>query len=336
MPTVTVLLPVYNGADYLDAALASILGQSFKDFELLVIDDGSTDLTPEIIGACRDDRIRYIRHERNLGLIATLNEGLGLATSKYVARMDADDVCHPQRLEMQHRFMEEHPEVGVVGTAVRLIDRESQRGPVYQFPELHDVILWALSFVCPMAHPTVMMRRDLVVSAGGYSISAVHAEDYDLWERLAARTRFANLPQALLSLRKHELSVTSQEAVRHVATVTSISTRCMSDRLGHPVNGAVATCLMRIAPCDADQTFEATQVLLELYESFQPESEAARVIVRRDTALRLALLALRGANGMSRLRLLWRATRIDPYSWICLGRRVLARITGLGAQRLVG
>jgi hypothetical protein len=333
---VTVLLPVYNGAGYLDAALASILGQSFKDFELLIIDDGSTDRTPEIIEACQDKRIRCIRHESNRGLIATLNEGLGLTASKYVARMDADDVCHPQRLEMQHRFMEEHPDVGVAGTAIRLIDREGRRGPTYRFPEQHDVILWALSFVCPMAHPTVMMRRDLVVSAGGYSVSAVHAEDYDLWERLSTRTRFANLPQALLSLRKHELSVTSQEAVRHVATVTSISTRCMSNRLGHPVNGAVATCLMRIAPCRAEQIFEATRVLLELYESFQTESEAARMIVRRDTALRLALLALRGASGRSRLWLSWRATRIDPYGWICLGRRVLGRFTGLGEQRLVG
>jgi hypothetical protein len=187
-----------------------------------------------------------------------------------------------------------------------------------------------------MAHPTVMMRRDLVVSAGGYLTSAAHAEDYDLWERLSARTRFANLPWVLLSLRKHESSVTSRDAAGHATAATTVSTRCMSGRLGCPVSETTAMCLTRKSPCDREQVAEAACILLNLFERFRPESGIARHVVRRDTAVRLLLLALQDARGTLRLQLAWRATRLDLFGWTCLGRRVLARITGLGAQRLVG
>lgn len=336
MPDITVLVPVHNGEDYLETALTSILGQSFSDFELLVINDGSTDRTQEIIEAVKDQRVRCVRHEHNRGLIEVLNEGLGIAEGKYIARMDADDVCHPQRLEFQHRFLEVHADIGVVGTAVQVIDHERRPGPIYRFPEQHDVIVWALSFLCPMVHPSIMMRRDLVLSAGGYAPSALHAEDYDLWERLSHRTRFANLPQAFLSLRKHGSSVTATEMEQHASTALAVSGRCIAGRIGRPVSEAVTACLMRVASCGSERASDAAQILLELYERFRPESEATRAIVRRDAAIRLGILAVNGGRGLNRLEFARYATRMDPGVWVALSRQVFTRLTGWGVQRIVG
>ncbi len=330
------LLSVHNGAEHLAASINSVLEQTFEGFELLVIDDGSTDGTADIIRDFSDGRIRCIHHSTNRGLIASLNEGLEAAHGQHVARMDADDICHPRRLEMQHGFLEAHPDVGVVGSGVRFIDQNGRPGPVYQFPEEHDLILWALAFICPMVHPSVMMRRDLVLSAGGYTTTAVHAEDYDLWCRLSTRTRLANLPQVLLNLRKGDFNVTAREAKWHATTATEISARCISGRIGRPVSEAVAACLMGIGVCSGEIIPEAARVLLELYKSFEVESEGARAVVRRDTAMRLAMLALRGTSGLLQLRLAWRATQIDPRGWTGLGRRVVRRFTGWGVQRLVG
>src|SRR5438093_1473162 len=112
-PTATILLPTYNAAAWLGGAIDSLLGQSYRDFELLVIDDGSTDQTPSLLNTYKDDRIRVLRHEHNSGLIASLNHGIDVAKGKFIARMDADDVSHPRRLERQLAFLERHPEVGV-------------------------------------------------------------------------------------------------------------------------------------------------------------------------------------------------------------------------------
>ena len=336
MPQITVLLPVHNGEAYLEPAIASVLAQSFEDFELLIINDGSTDRTQSIIDTFQDRRIRCIAHQRNRKLIAVLNEGLGLAAAQYVARMDADDVCHPQRLELQYRFLRSHPEVGVLGSAVRLIGGDRKAGLVYRFPEQHEAIVWAMAFLCPLAHPSVMMRRDVVLAAGSYSSWALHAEDYDLWERLSHRTRFANLPEPLLALRRHGASVTVREALQHASTAAAISARCLSSHVARPVSEAVARCLMGSTPCDSDQAEEAARILVERYEGFRARAGNARDIVRRDAGIRLLMLAARRARGLMRLRLAWQATAIAPGAWLRLATRVFRRLTGWGAQSVVG
>ena len=333
MPQVTVLLPVHNGEEYLEQAIASVLAQSFRDFEVLIINDGSTDRTQSIIDAFNDGRIRCIRHKTNRRLIAVLNEGLDLATAPYVARMDADDICHPRRLELQHRFLEDHPDVGVVGSAVRSISDGTGRGPIYRFPEQHEVIEWALAFLCPLVHPSVMMRRDLVLSVGGYAPSALHVEDYDLWERMSRYTRFANLPDVLLGLRKHGSSITSREAMLHVKNVAVVAARCLSARLGRAVSTDAAARLIRIAPCGPGRAEEAAQMLLELYEAYAHTAPQARTIIRRDTGIRLLMLSMRG--GLSP-RILWRATRLAPGAWIGLIGRAMVKLTGRGVLRAVG
>jgi glycosyltransferase involved in cell wall biosynthesis len=336
MPEITVLLCVFNGADHLNEAVASVLHQTFKDFELLIIDDGSKDGTPAIVRNIRDQRVRSIRHDTNRGLIFRLNEGIGIAEGRYIARMDADDLCHQERLERQYQFLENHPEVGVLGTAVRIINREGQGRIVYQYPQDHEVIDWILPFVCPLVHPSIMMRRDLIRSVGGYAASAVHAEDYDLWERLLPLTRFANLPQPLLDLRKHNDSVTVRNATIHHETILAISMRGFVRRLGRHFDIAVVACLRRDRACRSSVVSEADAVLLVLYRSASTTSCVAHAVIRRETAIMLTFLAIKSSQVRVCLGLFYQAFRIDPGVLGGLSRRFFGRMTGWGVQRLVG
>ena len=201
-PAVTVLMPLYNAAPYLDAAVDSILAQSWTDFELLVIDDGSTDGSLGKITARTDARIRVERMPGNQGVVAALNRGLQLVRGAYIARMDADDIAHPGRLAQQLAYMEKHAEVGALGT-----DFESLGGPSsgswVRYFDPADIHV-ALLFENPICHPTVMLRRStLSALCPAYPDDAPHAEEYALWLRLAAHTRLANLPERLLRYRVH-------------------------------------------------------------------------------------------------------------------------------------
>jgi glycosyltransferase involved in cell wall biosynthesis len=208
LPVVSVLLAVRDGGAYLGEALASIQDQTLPAWELVVVDDGSTDGTPATLAAAArtDARIRVFRQER-LGLVAALNRAAAEARGEYLARMDADDRAHPQRLARQLDFLTTHPAVGVLGTAVRRIG--AARG-IWARPEDDATLRAALLFEAPFAHPTVMMRRSVWPAAGeGYREDFRAAEDIDLWERLAPHTRFANLPDALLDYRVHPGQVTA-------------------------------------------------------------------------------------------------------------------------------
>lgn len=199
-PQITVLLPVYNGEQYIAEAVTSILEQTYTDFELLVMDDGSTDGTPQVLApfAARDTRVRLYRRE-NRGLIATLNEGLAMASTELVARMDADDHAMPQRLALQKAFMDEHPHMALCGTGMEMYESGRMVTPRSNAP--FDILCL---FGSPLAHPTVMYRRSVVLGLGGYAANMPAGEDYDLWCRIAAAGYcIDNLPQALLRYREH-------------------------------------------------------------------------------------------------------------------------------------
>lgn len=207
-PRVSVLMAVRDGGSYLSEALASIRAQSLREWELVAVDDGSTDGTAaELADAAGSDaRIRVFRQER-LGLVAALNRAATEARAEYFARMDADDRAHPERLERQVAFLEKHPEVGVLGTAVR---RFGAAEGVWLRPVDDAAIRAALLFEAPLAHPTVMLRRTSWQAAAGegYREDFRAAEDIDLWERLASHTRFGNLEEPLLDYRVHASQVT--------------------------------------------------------------------------------------------------------------------------------
>jgi glycosyltransferase involved in cell wall biosynthesis len=223
-PRVTVLMPVYNGGPYLAEAIGSILGQSFRDFELLAIDDGSADDSAAVVRACRDPRIRLVENGRNLGLIATLNKGLELARGEYVARMDCDDISLPERLARQVAFLDTHPEVGVCGTWFRKFGARAKKTVRWETDS--DAIRAAMLFSCSLAHPTVMLRRDAFASRRlHYDAAFPSAEDYDLWVRAMAFMEAANLPEVLVEYRVHPDQVTQRLSHEQVETAGRIRLR---------------------------------------------------------------------------------------------------------------
>jgi glycosyltransferase involved in cell wall biosynthesis len=210
MPLVTVLLPVFNAEKYLAEAISSVLAQTFSDFELLIVDDGSTDRSPEIIKSFTDPRIRYLRNEQNEKLIRTLNRGLREARGEYIARMDSDDICFPQRLERQLQFFQREPDTAVAGTFAIRIDERGTHGAVIKRPTGEELKLnvWLPT---PLLHPTVMMRKSVVSKGFTYDENCLHCEDYDLWIRIAkAGLRIENLPAPMLYYRVHGGGVSFQ------------------------------------------------------------------------------------------------------------------------------
>jgi glycosyltransferase involved in cell wall biosynthesis len=201
---ITAVMSVFNGQAFLAEAVDSILGQSFGDFEFVIIDDGSTDQTAEILRqyAARDARIRIHRHD-NMGRTQSLNVGIRIAGGKYIARMDADDISLPNRFQEQFSFMEDHPDVGLVGGAFQLISVNGSLIDAIRYPTQDLEIRSALRVDNPICHPAAFLRKKLVLEAGGYRKPFVESEDYDLWLRLSERAQLANLETFVLQYRIH-------------------------------------------------------------------------------------------------------------------------------------
>jgi glycosyltransferase involved in cell wall biosynthesis len=197
VPAVSVLMSVRDGAPWVGEAVASVLGQTAADLELIVIDDGSTDATPALLGSARDSRLR-VERQPPAGLTPALNRALALARAPLVARLDADDLALPARLERQRAFLGSHPEVGLLGTGAREVDPSGRVVATVAPPADDAVIRAALIRRNPFVHSSVMMRRRLAEEVGGYDAAFAVAQDYDLWMRMSRRTRMANIPEPLV------------------------------------------------------------------------------------------------------------------------------------------
>lgn len=213
-PALSVAMSVYNGASHLALAIESILSQTFTDFEFLILNDGSSDASAQIIDgyAARDPRIRPI-HRENRGLIASLNQLVKESRAPLIARMDADDICLPERFAKQIEFMAANPDYGVVGTWTSDIDEHGAPFHIAgaDHPTDHDAFLASID-ASMMCHPSVMMRRDLVQSVGGYHTAFKHCEDYDLWLRLAGVTKLCSLAERLVQYRHWSNQVSNRFA----------------------------------------------------------------------------------------------------------------------------
>jgi len=223
-PTVSVVMPVYNGEPYLREAVESILRQTCTDFEFIIIDDGSTDRTWEILSsyAENDARIALHRNQENLKLIRTLNKGLTMARGKYIARQDADDVSLPDRLAKQVAYLEHHQDVGLLGTDYYRLNSQGQR-ILRQPPPVHTKIRWHLLFGNIWCHPSMMFRRELVDTNELFHPEYVHVEDYELWTRLVKRTRAATLSEALVIYREHDNSICAQNRPEQTRMAMKVS-----------------------------------------------------------------------------------------------------------------
>jgi len=205
---VTVLMPAHNAVSYVSASVRSILNQTFWDFELIIIDDASSDDTGNVVRQFSDSRIRYFRNEQNLGVARTLNRGLDLAKGDYVVRADADDICFPGRIERQVKFMDAHPEIGVSGGRVRLFG--SELPVINRCPVGSDIVKAYLLLDNPLIHPSVIMRKGLLDKHNlRYDPQLSRTEDFDLWSRAADCFDIDNVPEVLVKMRCHAGSVTS-------------------------------------------------------------------------------------------------------------------------------
>ena len=204
-PLISVIMPAFNAELYVEEAVRSILDQTFRDFEFIIVDDGSTDRTPEILRTFTDPRIRLLFNERNEGNYPARNRGCWLAQGKYIAVMDADDVALPERLEKQMRFMEENPEILACGTAYRLIGRNK----IIVQPVKWTEIQYCLLMTYCMLHPTMMIRAEVMKKLGFYKEESICAEDYDLTLRLAIVGKVINMPDVLLERRLHANQISS-------------------------------------------------------------------------------------------------------------------------------
>ena len=217
-PLVTIVMSVYNGEQFLREAIDSMLGQTFSDFDFLIINDASTDNSVKIINEYDDQRIKLIHNKQNIGLTKSLNKGLKLAQGRYIARMDADDISLPTRLEKQVDYMESHSEVGLCGGWFQIIE-----GPFIKKPETHEEIAVRMLRRNPFGHSTVMMRKSVLENHSlTYDETLVSSQDYDFWSRMINYTKAYNIPEVLVKYRVHNKQISASKRNEQLKNETKI------------------------------------------------------------------------------------------------------------------
>lgn len=280
MPSVTVLMPVYNAEQYVRAAVESILAQSFSDFEFLVINDASMDRTRAIISAYPDKRIRIVDNEKNLGLTSSLNKGLRLAAGALIARQDADDVSLSDRLAQQVDFLRRHQDVALVGTQAWVINGSGHyKGIIADKCREDGSIRWDLLFDNSFIHTTVMFRKDIILDKlGGYDESFAFCQDYDLWSRTALGHHVHNLASRQVLYRIHSDSMTERMRELSLMENRRIIRRNLSEVFGRKeVSDEEVELIIRYRYGDRfdlaslDHLFILTKRLRSEYERLFPE-----------------------------------------------------------------
>jgi len=309
-PLATVLLAVSNGERYLAKALESALRQTVQDLELLVIDDGSTDGTPAVLDGFTDTRLRVLRNEKRLGLAASLNRGLDQASGRYVARLDADDIAMPSRLERQLVRIQGDERIGIVGTAILNLDAADRPGDVARMPSGADAVRWAALFSAPFYHPTVLVDRELLDRHGlRYDSEYLESEDFDLWTRLLAHADGVNLAEPLVLYRVHPGQASRRRRDLQRKFQRNVALREIAG-VAPDLDEEQAELAWRVGTGeDVPQPEVAADAFLELLHAF--ETRAAGSSARPPAARALVRLAAR-AGAREGPRLLARAARLDP------------------------
>jgi O-antigen biosynthesis protein len=234
IPKVSVIMSVYNGAKYLESAIDSIISQTYRNFEFIIINDGSTDDTSRILASYHDDRIIILNNSQNIGLTKSLNRGIASSRGELIARQDADDVSMPERLKYQVEYMDAHPGTGLLGTCVKWIDAEGAISGDGIFATKPDRIQAELLSSIPFLHGTFILRRSCMNEMGmGYNEEIPVAQDCDLLFRISERWDIANLPDFLYQHRRHEDRITAHRQGEQNQFLHQIQLEAINRRLSY-------------------------------------------------------------------------------------------------------
>lgn len=230
-PLVSVLMPVYNAAEFLSASLGSIIAQDYTQLEIIIVDDGSTDQSMDIVQAFLDPRIVIIKNIENIGLAASLNRAIAISTGSFLARMDADDIAHASRISSQVNFMLDNPDVDVLGASMQYFGESKF---LNHFPETHEACKSYLLLNVCFGHPTVMFRRHVFDSPDNLYDPSLrqYSEEYDLWCRLSDKHRFHNLQQVLLYYRTYPSAIKSEAESKRIVNSSEIRKKYLTSHFG--------------------------------------------------------------------------------------------------------
>ena len=336
-PVISVLMTVYNGGRYLLEAVESILGQSFGDFEFLILDDGSSDYTPQILRSLRDPRIVTYRNDLNLGIPKSLNRILSLARGRYVTRMDSDDISVANRFAGQVEFLNAHPEIGLSGSACVAIGPEGSEVGLRTKPTSDLAIRWHMLLDNPFVQSSVMFRHHLIDGeVGGYDEGFPASQDYDLWARILERTRAHNSPEPLIKYRIHDVGITGKrrhEQLRnHDVIVFRVTQRTlpefhvtfeeMSELRRFLVARAPGEDEVRIDPVALVGRYASLLTAFVARYSKEPGIEG----LRRTEALKIARLLMRHRAGFRWLTVAARLLALEPALIKDAARRGVGRV----------
>jgi len=211
-PLISVVMPAYNAQKYINSAIESILNQTFKNFELIIVNDCSTDNTINIVNSFirKDARVKIINNKKRLNIAASLNKGINKASSNIIARMDADDISLPNRLELQYKLINSSKNISVVGANIIVMDIDENEIAIRNYPDSSEKLKACLFRYSPFAHPVACFRRDIFNSVGGYNPKYSPTEDLDLWFRLGVKYKFGSVKKPLLKYRLYRNSSSNQ------------------------------------------------------------------------------------------------------------------------------
>jgi len=320
---ISVVMPVCNGEKYLKEAIESILNQTYRDFEFIIVNDGSTDKTEDIILSYHDPRIRYVKNKTNLQIVKTPNKGIKLSCGKYIARMDADDISLPNRLEKQVYFLDNHPDIGVVGTSYHIIDKNGNKlYDTIHMPQKDGLIRWRLFFSVPLVHPAVMIRRDVISKVNGYGSAIIKmrekygAQDYDLWRKLFTKTKFYNIQKNLHLIRKHELNVSSIYSNENMENSTLIGQALISDCLHEYIPLELIRFFWGHQCANANEALDVCDLIYKLYVYYisnKALTSQEKKLIREDAAIRLLSFVQPYIRNIHAWRTLFTVFRIAPH-----------------------
>jgi glycosyltransferase involved in cell wall biosynthesis len=316
-PQVSIVMPTHNASATLDEAVCSILDQTWRDFEFIIVDDGSSDDTlPKLERYAELDGRVKLYPQRKEGMIAALNRGCRQARGDYIARMDADDISLPRRIERQREFLEIHPEIGIVGTWANKMDAEGSTIGEWCPSPNPQVLKWQHFFGCCVIHPTVLMRRQILEELDFYKTDAIHAEDRDLWLRASAITEFSNIPEILLKYRVWKKSTSKRLRQEYVDNAIRLGVFYISKFLKDSASIDAVAGLRGTRLKDLEQIRRTAELLERIFYAFVQENSLSpqdRKQISWDAAKKMGSLALQASRFRvwECLLLLARAAQLD-------------------------